>query len=79
MGHRCRRWLAWVGLLGLAAWVVAISHPSRRGTALRGHEGTRVFHGPSCRYYDAEGCTTQFSDRREAIAAGFDPCKLCRP
>ncbi len=76
----CRtRWLAWVSLLGLAAWIVAVCRPRRSSTTLRGHEGSRVFHGPSCRYFEAEGCSVEFGDRREAIAAGFEPCKLCRP
>ncbi len=42
-----------------------------------GNIKSKVFHKPSCRYYDCKKCTTKFNSRKEAISAGFRPCKVC--
>jgi hypothetical protein len=73
------RWLVWAGLLVMAAWVVGVARSPRRRLPLRGHDGSRVFHDPSCRFYDSAGVTVEFASRAQAIAAGWKPCKLCRP
>jgi len=44
-----------------------------------GNVRSKIFHAPSCRYYNCKNCTRLFSSREEAIAAGFRPCKRCGP
>ncbi|MBW1992998.1 MAG: hypothetical protein JRI77_00950 [Deltaproteobacteria bacterium] len=45
----------------------------------RGNVSRNIFHAPSCRHYNCKNCTRLFSSREEAMAAGFRPCKRCRP
>lgn|GEM_PF-2273278 len=45
----------------------------------KGNTRSRVFHGPSCRWYGCKHCTRIFSTRKAAVAAGFRPCGHCRP
>jgi len=44
-----------------------------------GNVRSKIFHAPSCRYYNCKNCIRLFSSREEAIAAGFRPCKRCGP
>jgi micrococcal nuclease len=46
---------------------------------LHGNTNSRVFHAPSCKYYDCAKCTAVFKTRDEAITAGYRPCGACRP
>ncbi|WDP91603.1 MAG: thermonuclease family protein [Desulfobacter sp.] len=48
-------------------------------SAYRGNTSSRVFHRPSCRYFNCKNCTRVFSHRDTAIAKGFSPCGICRP
>ena len=50
--------------------------------ALHGFHGnikSHVFHSSSCRDYNCKGCVTVFDSREDAIAAGYRPCKQCKP
>ena len=40
---------------------------------------SRKFHSPTCRHASCKNCTTTFSSREQAIAAGYVPCKVCNP
>ena len=44
-----------------------------------GNTKSKIFHSPSCRHYNCKNCTMEFSDRQEAIDAGYRPCKICKP
>ncbi|WP_147821682.1 Ada metal-binding domain-containing protein [Salidesulfovibrio onnuriiensis] len=44
-----------------------------------GNRKSRIFHQSSCRYYNCKNCVVVFETRSDAIAAGFRPCKICRP
>ena len=44
-----------------------------------GNTKSRIFHKPSCRYYNCKKCTTEFTTREAAISAGYRPCKVCKP
>ena len=47
--------------------------------AFHGNVRSRKFHRPGCRHYRCPNCTAVFHSRREAIAAGFQPCGICKP
>lgn len=49
------------------------------GIVYHGNTSSKIFHSPSCRYYTCKNCTRNFSSRDAAIAAGYRPCKVCRP
>lgn len=44
-----------------------------------GNTQSKIFHGPTCRYYNCGHCTKIFKTRQEAIDAGYRPCKVCNP
>ena len=44
-----------------------------------GNESSKVFHKPSCRFYNCKNCTAVFSSRQAAIDAGYRPCGICKP
>jgi micrococcal nuclease len=44
-----------------------------------GNVSSRVFHSPSCRYFNCKNCTQELRSREEALAAGFRPCGICKP
>ena len=44
-----------------------------------GNVQTKVFHRPSCRYYDCKNCTAVFKTREAAVAAGYRPGGHCKP
>ncbi len=48
-------------------------------TIYRGNPGSRVFHLPACKYYNAASCVEAFATREEAVGAEFRPCGLCAP
>lgn len=51
-----------------------------RGPILyHGNTSTYKFHKRTCRYFDCQNCTAQFTSREEAIAAGYRPCGTCKP
>ena len=44
-----------------------------------GNTNSMIFHQSSCRYYNCKNCTREFNTREGAIAAGYRPCKVCKP
>lgn len=42
-----------------------------------GNTGSRIFHDPSCRYFNCKNCGATFTSREQAIDAGYRPCKSC--
>jgi len=47
--------------------------------AYHGNIESRIFHAYGCRYYACKNCSAEFETRREALAAGYRPCKVCKP
>ncbi|NTV01201.1 MAG: thermonuclease family protein [Chlorobiaceae bacterium] len=45
----------------------------------RGNTASHLFHKAGCRNFDAPNCTAGFGSRASAIAAGYRPCRICRP
>lgn len=48
-------------------------------TGFVGNTDTMVFHSLSCNFAGGKKCTAKFTDRDEAVAAGYKPCKVCNP
>lgn len=46
--------------------------------AITGNAKSRVFHVPSCEYYNCKNCTLIFKDIEVALDAGFEPCRFCK-
>ncbi|MCA1905129.1 MAG: hypothetical protein LDL11_00890 [Desulfarculus sp.] len=44
-----------------------------------GNLKSKKFHRPGCRYYDCPNCQAVFRSREQALAAGYLPCRVCRP
>ncbi|SDU27477.1 thermonuclease family protein [Desulfobacula phenolica] len=44
-----------------------------------GNISSRKFHRPGCKYYNCSKCTRVFNSRYQAISAGYEPCKICKP
>jgi methylphosphotriester-DNA--protein-cysteine methyltransferase len=44
-----------------------------------GNKRSHIFHQPGCRYYNCKNCVVVFTTREKALAAGFRPCKICKP
>jgi lipopolysaccharide export system permease protein len=46
--------------------------------AIKGNAKSRVFHVPSCEFYNCKNCTLIFKNINVAIDAGFEPCRFCK-
>lgn len=46
---------------------------------LHGNTRSKVLHKAGCRHYMCRSCTAVFKTREEAIAAGYRPCRRCKP
>ncbi|MDY0220617.1 MAG: thermonuclease family protein [Desulfobacterium sp.] len=46
---------------------------------LHGNAQSKVFHAPSCRYFNCKQCTVIFPTKEAAQEAGFKPCRICKP
>jgi len=67
---------------GLNIWALKTTPFENQGLQcklVRGNIKSKIFHQPSCRYFDCKNCTKAFPSRHEAIKAGYKPCKLCKP
>ena len=49
------------------------------GIIYHGNKETKVFHAPSCQYYNSKNSTEIFNSRDEAVNQGYSPCKACNP
>lgn len=47
------------------------------GQAVHGNPNSKIYHVPSCRYYNSKGASKVFKSAEEAGAAGYRPCKTC--
>lgn len=67
--------LAAVGLAVLLAAGLAVA----QSPVFHGNTTSYVFHRQGCRYFDCKHCTRVFESREAAVAAGFRPCRVCKP
>lgn len=44
-----------------------------------GNISSHVFHRLSCKHYDCQNCMQPFTNRKDAIQAGYKPCGICKP
>lgn len=63
-----------VALISTVAGVVLA-----QSSVYHGNTKSKIFHKPSCRYYNCKKCTAQFSSIQEAIDTGYRACKVCKP
>ena len=52
---------------------------SDTSASLYGNARSNVFHKPDCNIFNSITCTSLFNDSEEAVAAGYKPCKICKP
>lgn len=45
----------------------------------KGNPDSKIFHKSGFRYFSSTNCTAVFSAPSEAAAAGYAPCKVCKP
>jgi lipopolysaccharide export system permease protein len=45
---------------------------------IKGNAKSRVFHLPSCEFYNCKNCTISFKNIDIALDAGFEPCRFCK-
>lgn len=82
-----RRVLALTALclaLFLALFLAAgLALPASRAAApagaYHGNVKSKKFHRQGCRYYGCSNCLAVFATRADALAAGYVPCKVCKP
>ncbi|WP_435374065.1 Ada metal-binding domain-containing protein [Desulfofundulus salinus] len=55
--------------------------PKANGSRYIGNKNSKKFHRPDCRWAAeiAPHNRVEFKSREEAVAAGYVPCKVCRP
>jgi len=44
---------------------------------LHGNTSSKVYHQPSCQYYNCKNCTAEFASSAEAEKSGYKPCQKC--
>ncbi|RJX29240.1 MAG: hypothetical protein C4525_14795 [Desulfarculus sp.] len=64
---------------GTGVEAAAKEHAPAAKIVYHGNVRSKKFHRPGCRYYNCRNCTAHFPSRERAIAAGYAPCKVCRP
>jgi Metal binding domain of Ada len=64
---------------GAVVLAAAKEHAPAAEIVYHGNVRSKKFHRPGCRYYNCRNCTAHFASRAQAIAAGYVPCKVCRP
>lgn len=57
----------------------AVSAPPTGPMRFIGNKTSKKLHLPTCRFLPSPQNQVQFADRADAIRAGFDPCKVCKP
>ena len=60
-------------------WKQAPADAKASGGVYSANVKSRVFHRHTCKDYRCKNCTLFFTDRGQAVSAGFKPCGLCKP
>jgi len=64
---------------GLNIWAPGKDEVPAKTAIYHGNTKSHKFHRPGCRYYNCRNCTRVFKSRGEAVAAGYEPCGICKP
>lgn len=72
-----RRWMK--SLFAVATVLALATGAAIAAAKYHGNTSSMIFHQSSCRYYNCKNCTMDFNTREAAIAAGYRPCKVCKP
>jgi micrococcal nuclease len=64
---------------GKASSQPSTTHDQSDVAGYHGNVNSKVFHQPSCKYYNCQNCTAIFKSREEAVSQGYKPCGMCRP
>jgi methylphosphotriester-DNA--protein-cysteine methyltransferase len=56
-----------------------VSTAADPAAAYKGNPDSKIFHQSSCRHSTNANCTVIFDTRDAATAAGYVPCKVCKP
>ena len=60
-------------------WERSVENSSQSGAVYHGNLSSRIYHAPSCRYYNCKNCTREFRSKEDAHGAGYRGCKICKP
>lgn len=61
-------------------WQSLLTKPGADGTGdYIGNKSSKKFHRATCKHLPAAKNQVRFKTREDAIAAGYEPCKLCKP
>lgn len=74
-----RRGTVAVIAIGLAIALLCAAVVSVADQPYHGNTESKIFHKPTCRYYNCKNCTRVFFTRQAALEAGYRPCKVCKP
>jgi len=47
--------------------------------SFHGNVKSHVFHTPSCKHFACKNCVKGFKSRADAVNAGYQPCRMCKP
>jgi len=61
------------------AKVAPSTAPGQNSGDYHGNNNSMIFHAPGCKVYNCKNCTAVFSNREEAIVAGYNACGSCKP
>lgn len=53
--------------------------PGTYNGSYHGNIKSKVFHRPGGKDYNCKNCTEEFSNREDALSAGYRPCGTCKP
>ena len=71
--------LLFAGLAVEGTALTALTEAQAASIVYHGNRKSHIFHQPRCRYYNCKNCVVEFTSRQQALAAGFRPCKICKP
>jgi len=74
-----RKFPARVAAAVCLAVLLAVGLAVAQGDVFHGNVKSHIFHRQGCRYFDCAACTVTFQSREAAVAAGYQPCKVCKP
>lgn len=61
-------------------WQSLLTEPGADGTGdYIGNKSSKKLHRMTCRHLPVEKNQVRFATREEAVAAGYEPCKVCKP
>ncbi len=71
--------LAIIAAMLLSTAFAAMAAETGTEVLYKGNPDSKTLHKSGCRYFSNTNCTAVFSTREAATAAGYTPCKVCKP